>query len=590
MITRVIQRKRPRLSALLFMSGAIVAAGLFAAVALAIVTDSGTCDIQVADSGFSDTCTLGPGGAIVDYIGSSANNQSSGTGTFDPFVRLQGSPTEKGYNTDGAVAFDTKTGKWTHAIKVSAIPIVTVGGVDYWELFVDINDANNATHISLNEVEVWFTTDPNLVGFVDASGFPAGATPVYDFSGSILINDVNQGSGRGDLRYLIPIAGISWTSADYFVLYSKWGTSANAGPINYSSDGGFEEWKVRKVPPPPSLILDKVVIRDNGGTAAESLWTLTATGALATATNLSGSGAAGSTDVVSGGGFKADTYTLGESGSVAGYTNGTTYSCVKTPAGGVAGAPVESNTIILASGDSAICTITNNDNPPSLTLDKVVVSDNGGTAAESDWNLTATGALAVGSTNLSGAGAAGSTDVVSGTGFKADTYTLAETGTVAGYTNGTTYSCVKTPAGGVAGAPVVSNSITLNNGDSAVCTITNTDNKASPAIKTAQGWSLFDTANFTGIVPGAPDAASATVTFKLWSTNTAGVCSGLLGTRTESLSGSSATTSTGIVVTPTTSPTTFYWTAEYSGDQFNNSATSACGTETTTISWVQPAP
>jgi hypothetical protein len=459
------------------MSGAIVAAGLFAAVALALVTDSGPCNVQIADNTTSADCTLAPGGALISYIGSSDTlRQSSGTGTFDPFVRLQGSPIEKGYNTDGNVAFETKSGKWTHAILASAIPVVNVGGLDYWELFVDINETNSAKHVSLNEVEVWFTTNPDLIGFVDASGFPSGATKQYDFSGEILINDVNEGSGRGDLRYLIPIAGISWSASDYFVLYSKWGTSANVGSINYASDGGFEEWKVRKVPPPPSLILDKVVIRDNGGTAAESLWNLTATGTVASPTNLSGPGAAGSADVVS---------------------------------------------------------------SPS---------------------------------------------------FKADTYTLAETGTVSGYTNGTTYSCVKTPAGGVAGAPVVSNSITLNNGDSAVCTITNTDDKASPAIKTAQGWALFDTANFTGIVAGAPDAASATVTFKLWSTNTAGVCSGLLGTRTESLSGSSATTATGIVVTPTTSPTTFYWTAEYSGDQFNNSATSACGTETTTISWVQPAP
>jgi hypothetical protein len=44
------------------------------------------------------------------------------------------------------------------------------------------------------------------------------------------------------------------------------------------------------------------------------------------------------------------------------------------------------------------------------------------------------------------------------------------------------------------------------------------------------------------------------------------------------------------VVTPATSPRTYYWTAVYSGDQFNNPQTSACGTETTTISFVQPAP
>ena len=45
-------------------------------------------------------------------------------------------------------------------------------------------------------------------------------------------------------------------------------------------------------------------------------------------------------------------------------------------------------------------------------------------------------------------------------------------------------------------------------------TITNSDTKASPTVKTAQGWELFDTATFSGIRPGALDEAT-TVTFKL---------------------------------------------------------------------------
>ena len=327
---------------------------------------------------------------------------------------------------------------------------------------------------------------------------------------------------------------------------------------------------------PPSLTLDKIVNNTNGGTAPESSWNLTATGTGGSPTNLSGAGAAGHTDVQSSASFKADTYTLAESGTVAGYTNGTTYSCVKTPAGGSPGAPVVSNTIALANGDSAVCTITNHDNPaslrlikalnfthggtrpatdwttsaagptpisgaggvgpsnvnagaytlsesgsfagytngttyscvkngaaavvsnsislavgdtavctitnsdnaPSLILDKIVSNTHGGSAPESSWNLTATG-TGGSPTNLSGAGAAGHTDVASGSSFKADTYALAESGSVAGYTNGTTYSCVKTPAGGAAGAPVAGNSISLAVGDSAVCAITNSDNPAS---------------------------------------------------------------------------------------------------------------
>lgn len=224
---------------------------LLATAVLGLVNDgtaADQCDIQVASSATSDICTT-DSGALVEYIGSSASNQSSGTGIFDPFVRLQASPAESGYNTNGTLQFDSKAGKWTHAILVSAIPVVNVGGVNYWELFVDINEGNSSKQVSLNEVEIWFTTNPLLSGYVDPTGFPAGATLQYDFSGEILINDVNQGSGRGDLRYLVPLTNITMPPAGtYFVLYSEWGgTVAGA---NFVSDGGFEEWKVRKVATP----------------------------------------------------------------------------------------------------------------------------------------------------------------------------------------------------------------------------------------------------------------------------------------------------------------------------------------------------
>jgi uncharacterized repeat protein (TIGR01451 family) len=258
--TRLAQRKRPRRAALVaIVPTALVAIGLIASVVLALISDSGTHDITVPDSGSSVPADLG--NATVEYIGSSASNQASGTGLFDPFLRLQGSPTEKGFNTcsqsscgGDVTQFETKTGTWTKAILASAIPQVDCGGdmtgSRCWELFVDINEGNNAKRISLNEVEVWLTTNARLTGYVDPTGFPSGATQVYDFSGAILINDVNQGSGRGDLRYLIPVQ--PFAAGDFFVLYSKWGTTSgtagNFGTGGYTSEGGFEEWKVRKAP------------------------------------------------------------------------------------------------------------------------------------------------------------------------------------------------------------------------------------------------------------------------------------------------------------------------------------------------------
>src|SRR5206468_11999331 len=55
------------------------------------------------------------------------------------------------------------------------------------------------------------------------------------------------------------------------------------------------------------------------------------------------------------------------------------------------GAPVIGASITLALADSAVCTITNNDNSPNLTLVKNVTNDNGGTALANAWTLTAAG-------------------------------------------------------------------------------------------------------------------------------------------------------------------------------------------------------
>lgn len=280
MITSVVQRRRPRWPVVLLIGGAVAAAGLFAAVAFAaLASDTGTgspgftgdCDVTVASNIHSADCQLGPAGAIVSYIGSNDTlRQASGTGLFDPFVRLQGGPTEQGYNTcsqsscGGDVSqFDTKTGSWTHAIKVNAIPLVDCDGsgpgtATCWEIFNDINESNTAKRISLNVVQIFFTNSAVLTGY-SAGTPPTFSTPAsavtteeYDFQGNILINDVNSGSGRGDLRYLVPTTGHTWNADTWFVLYSKWGTTTGTPGANgtgtYVSDGGFEEWKVRKSP------------------------------------------------------------------------------------------------------------------------------------------------------------------------------------------------------------------------------------------------------------------------------------------------------------------------------------------------------
>jgi hypothetical protein len=104
---------------------------------------------------------------------------------------------------------------------------------------------------------------------------------------------------------------------------------------------------------PPKLRLRKTVTTDNGGTALPTAWTLTATGALASPTNLSGT-----TPVDSGTSFKADTYTLGESGGPSGYTAGA-WSCVLT--GTATPVTVTDSKVVVGLGQDITCTINNDD-------------------------------------------------------------------------------------------------------------------------------------------------------------------------------------------------------------------------------------
>jgi len=236
--------------------------------ATAVLADGGTLDVQVADkTGYAVDTT--DDGAIVEYIGDSNTTfGSAGTGTFGTFLQTQDDPSEEGYNTDGVSEFDTGASpQFNHAILLSEIPTVECESLDgsesatglCWELFADINDSNAndpaAAQIQLTDLEIWLTADSEITGYDQGgTGFGSAADLVYDFDGTILINDVNQGSGRGDLRYLIPVDGFtlpadcdfgSSSCTTYFVVYTEWG---DPGDGDYKSDSGFEEWKVKTYP------------------------------------------------------------------------------------------------------------------------------------------------------------------------------------------------------------------------------------------------------------------------------------------------------------------------------------------------------
>jgi len=228
----------------------------------------------------------------------------------------------------------------------------------------------------------------------------------------------------------------------------------------------------------------------------------------------------------------------------------------------------------IVTGITKTCYVTNDDKPPSLTLNKVVINDNGGSKLESAWTLTANGGAAG---TISGPGAPGATDVVSGTSFKVGTYALSEALTPPDGSNGGYQASAWVCTGG---GTQVGASITLGLNESAVCTITNDDKPAQPTILTAQKVILHDQANIAGVRRGGTEPIL--VNFYLYATLSA--CnadvnkngSGSLGSNVNrpvvftdsTVTSGVATTDTGVTVTPVVS-TTYYWRVT-SADPANN--------------------
>jgi hypothetical protein len=206
--------------------------------------------------------------------------------------------------------------------------------------------------------------------------------------------------------------------------------------------------------PQAGFTLFKNVINDNGGNVVASAWTLTASLKAGSSGTCTASGFAGSDagSGVSGSLSVSDNvaqcvYEIFETGGPAMGYSAVGWSC----SGDV---NRNGNEITVGSGGGS-CTITNDDQPPSLTLVKQVTNDNGGTAQPSEWTLSAAGP-----TPISGAGSASS-----GGSFSAGTYTLSEFGPANYAASGW----------GCDGGSQNGNSITVALGESAICTIVNDD-------------------------------------------------------------------------------------------------------------------
>lgn len=172
----------------------------------------------------------------------------------------------------------------------------------------------------------------------------------------------------------------------------------------------------------PHLIVNKVVTNDNGGAKAVSNFSFQINNGSATPFESDGSN-----DVS----LNVGTYSVSEvadSGYAASYSG-------------------DCSNVVLASGNTKTCTITNDDIAPKLTVTKIVTNNDGGEAVVSDFPLFVNG-----------------NPVVSGdqNTYNAGNYTVTETNQ-SGY------------VGTFSGDCAADGTVTLNPGDVKTCTLTNND-------------------------------------------------------------------------------------------------------------------
>jgi hypothetical protein len=207
-----------------------------------------------------DLATTSPQDAKNGGIFYRTQQQPTGTGVIDPFVRIQRKGQEDGYNTDGVSEFDTKDNavhNWTHSIKLSDVPVVTINGVNYREFILDINETSTSAGrlLAMNEFQV-YTSDTNVLSSFNRTtqtfGSPTSHTTalVYDLDKGLngdqrlrMDYSLGSGSGSGDMFAYVQDSLFAGKPSPYLYLYSSFG-------VPDQSDAGFEEWAVRQATPP----------------------------------------------------------------------------------------------------------------------------------------------------------------------------------------------------------------------------------------------------------------------------------------------------------------------------------------------------
>jgi MYXO-CTERM domain-containing protein len=208
-----------------------------------------------ASSGLATTTldlTVAPSsGTINGALFRTYDLRAAGSGVLHSFVRVSSNATtEQGYNTSGRpVAFDENTSPtFTHDALLSDFPTANIGGTNYYEFILDINQTNSSPLLSVNAIQIYTSTvasqttsNVTSLGTLrynmdNTAGVGPGDGSANDYT--ITLNYQNfTGSGQADMVMYVPVSNFG-SPSDYVYLYSYFG-------VPNGNNDGYEEWAHR---------------------------------------------------------------------------------------------------------------------------------------------------------------------------------------------------------------------------------------------------------------------------------------------------------------------------------------------------------
>lgn len=191
------------------------------------------------------TCIQGKD-ACIKKISKDTLTEEDEVYTFLRIESLPGISTTEGYNTDASLVKtqNPKKQQLSHSLKLSDVPIVNIGGKDYREFILNINEPGKTkanpdlAKIVLEKLQIFLGNASNLANYPNFNG---KASKTFDLDqNSVLLQDINIDRGGHD--YFVYISNSFFTDSNkgakkYVYLFSKFS----------DAEGRDVEWAVRKL-------------------------------------------------------------------------------------------------------------------------------------------------------------------------------------------------------------------------------------------------------------------------------------------------------------------------------------------------------